>query len=373
MPHLSPISEVLMGLRCPLHNLPSGVTGSRAAGLLGSGPDVAAPSLCWNVRGAAPWRWDYCGSPDTENAVGHELGARPDGKLRGFLVEGSPCPAPGGTRPSVFPAADQAAKFPGQQLCPRLASVPGDPRGVRTGTIRLVSLWPEKAAGCVAHHRPAKPVPAGRKAVSATRPLRDGDVVRWRLLSLLRDVLCRLLIQIPSVHLCGRPLSGLQGREVEDCTSVYHAQKRTFPRVTELWAAGAGDHARPGCRLLVQPLQPKPALQGHFQGAGDAALRRWPVPRDVAGPGLEAGCPSPELTGEHREEGKGVCVCVCVRAWIPGEGAPSSGARTPSRCGAGAAERESLGKLEPRRSWKWGCCGWKEPLVPERSSEDTEV
>ena len=26
----------------------------------------------------------------------------PDGKLRGFLVEGSPCPAPGGTRPSVF-------------------------------------------------------------------------------------------------------------------------------------------------------------------------------------------------------------------------------------------------------------------------------
>lgn len=27
----------------------------------------------------------------------------PDGKLRGFLAEGSPCPAPGGTHPSVFP------------------------------------------------------------------------------------------------------------------------------------------------------------------------------------------------------------------------------------------------------------------------------
>lgn len=174
-------------------------------------------------------------------------------------------------------------------------------------------------------------------------------------------------------HLSDTWICGLRGcgSSYADCTSVYHAQKRTFLRVTELWAAGAGDHASPGCRLLVQHLQPKPTLWGHFQGAGDAALRRWPVPRDAAGPGQEAGCPSPALTGEHRGEGKGVCVCVC--AWIPGEGAPSSGARTPSRCGAGAAGRESLGKLEPRRSWKWGCCGWKEPLVPERSSEDTEV
>ena len=129
----------------------------------------------------------------------------------------------------------------------------------------------------------------------------------------------------------------------------------------------------------MQPLQPKPALQGHFQGAGDAALRRWPVPRDVAGPGLEAGCPSPELTGEHREEGKGVCVCVCARG-SPGKGPlllglePRAGAvqgllrekvwgnwsLDAAGNGGAVAGRSPLSRSAPQRTQKYrrGCPLW---------------